>query len=81
MASLTKSTCQGRVKARARAPVQVTWKAMRCAGRTSKRMSHSLVKRSTKTQGKMAASDPFMIRVRAMISAATAVAARMVRNQ
>jgi hypothetical protein len=38
-------------------------------------------KKAAQRQGKRAAGDPLMMRVRAMISAATAVAARIVTNQ
>jgi hypothetical protein len=37
--------------------------------------------KAAKRQGKRVAGDPLMMRVRAMISAATAVAARIVTNQ
>jgi hypothetical protein len=38
-------------------------------------------KKAAQRQGKRAAGDPLMMKVRAMISAATAVAARIVTNQ
>ena len=60
---------------------QVTSKAMGCGGRTSGIHGLSRSKKAAQRQGKSAAGDPLMMRVRAMISAATAVAARIVTNQ
>jgi hypothetical protein len=54
---------------------------MGCGGRTSWIHGLSRGKKAAQRQGKRAAGDPLMMRVRAMISAATAVAARIVTNQ